>query len=554
MKYTPPLLEPTPDWTDDERPSIPGSASTPGHGPAGRTAYFLVGLLLSLTGGLANAMLTANLPQIQGELGLTPTEGAWLSSAYVMVNISANLILFKFRQQFGVTRFAETAIAVNLIMIGLYLVIDTYEMALVTRAVSGFASAPVTSLGILYMLQAFPKSKMGNGLCIALGFMQFASPIAFIISPSLLQDGGWHILYRFEFGLALCCLASIFSLKLPPSIRVKVIERMDFVTFALLAPAFAFIGAVLAQGRTQWWVEQLWMGYALIGALGLLLAGFFIEHYRERPLIQTRWLGTMEVFRFVFGAMTMRFLLSEQTYAATGLLRTLGSGPDQLVILNLVILCGAIAGALLGAVTFGPKAIMPQIIFSVTLIIVASFIDYRSSSLTRPHDMLVSQFLIAMAGAMFLTPILLIGVMQALKRGAEYIVTFVVLFGITQSLGGLAGSAIFGTFQVYRQHEYSAAITANVNPSDPVVANRLQTYGQTYARVITDPVIRQAQGISLLSQEATREASVRAYNDVFILNALIALSFLLWSLVDIAWQMRKAKRAPKPATAGAVAV
>lgn len=151
-------------------------------------------------------------------------------------------------------------------MIGLYLVIETYEMALVTRAVSGFASAPMSSLGILYMLQAFPKSKMGKGLCLALGIGQVASPIAFIISPSLLRDGGWHILYRFEFGLALCCLACIFSLKLPPSIRIKVIERMDFVTFALLAPAFALIGGVLAQGRTQWWVEQEWMGYALMAA------------------------------------------------------------------------------------------------------------------------------------------------------------------------------------------------------------------------------------------------------------------------------------------------
>lgn len=551
MKYAPPLLEPLPNWTDDERPTIPGSASTPHHSNAIRAAYFLVGLLVTLTGALANAMFTVNLPQIQGMLGLTPVEGAWLTAAYVMVNASANLILFKARQQYGVRRFAEIAIIANLAMISLYLVADSYEMALLTRIISGFASAPMSSLGIMYLLQAFPKSQMGKGLCIALGILQLATPLAYVISPSLLRDGGWQILYRFEFGLALCCLACIFALKLPPSIRIKVIEPLDFLTFACLAPAIGLVGAVLAQGRIQWWTEQPWMGYALAAALGLLLIGFYIEHYRERPLIQTRWLGSMEVIRFVLGALTMRLLLSEQTYAAMGLLRTLGAGPDQLVELNVVIFSGTVVGMLIGALTFSPKTIMLQILVSIILIIAASLIDYQSSSLTRAHDMLFSQFLVAIAGAMFLAPILLIAVMKALARGAEYIITFVVLFGLTQAVGGLAGSALFGTYQQFRQHEYSALINSNVDPTDPIVANRLQLYAQGQARATSDPNLKQATGAAMLGQEASRDANVRAYNDVFVLNAIIAIAYLIWSIIDIFFQLRKSKTTSKPSAVSA---
>ncbi|WP_244284750.1 MULTISPECIES: MFS transporter [unclassified Pannonibacter] len=516
-----------------------------------RIAYFLVGLLVTLTGALANAMFTVNLPQVQGMLGLTPVEGAWLTGAYVMVNASANLILFKARQQYGVRRFAEIAIIANLAMISLYLVADSYGMALLTRILSGFAAAPMSSLGIMYLLQAFPKSQMGKGLCIALGILQLATPLAYIISPSLLRDGGWQILYRFEFGLALCCLAGIFALKLPPSIRIKVIEPLDFLTFVCLAPAIGLIGAVLAQGRIQWWTEQPWMGYALVVALALLLTGLYIEHYRERPLIQTRWLGSMEVIRFVLGALTMRLILSEQTYAAMGLLRTLGTGPDQLIELNVVIFFGTVVGMLIGALTFSPKTIMLQILASIILIIAASFIDYGSSTLTRAHNMMLSQFLVAIAGAMFLAPILLIAAMKALARGAEYIITLVVLFGLTQAIGGLGGSAVFGTYQQFRQHEYSASINSNAAPTDPTVANRLQLYGQSQARVATDPLLNQATGIALLGQEASREANVRAYNDVFVLNAIIAIAYLLWSIVDIFFQIRKSKTAAKPSAASA---
>jgi MFS family permease len=504
-----------------------------------------------MTGGLANAMISVNLPQIQGTLGLTPVEGAWLPAAYVMVNVSANLILFKCRQQFGVRRFAEVAISANLAMIVLYLLSDTFEMALLVRAISGFASAPMSALGLYYILQAFPKAALGRGLCVGIGLTQLGTPLAYVISPTLLEDGTWHSLYHFEFGMALCSLAGVFALKLPPSIRLKVFEARDLFTVLLVVPGFALIVAVLSQGRVQWWMEQPWMGWALISALALLLAGFYLEHYRENPMIQTRWLGSAEVLRFVLGALTLRLLLSEQTYTVVGLLKALGMGPDQLVRLYAVICLGTVTGILVSAITFGQKTIMLQIIASVAMIIAGSLMDRTASSLTRPHDLLVSQFLIAVAAGMFMGPMMLIGVMKALGRGGDYILTFSVLFALTQGMGGMAGSALFGTMQIHRQHEHSAMITAQANPTNPVVAQRIQIYGQAFQPTITDPVIRQARGAAMLAEEATREANVRAYNDLIAVNALIAISFLTWSFADIYLQMRKTRR--QPAGAGAAA-
>ena len=106
----PVFLEPPPNWTPEERPMLPGSPAAIYHRPSVRAAYAAVGVLVGITGGLGNALVSANLPQIQGQLGLTPSEGAWLPAAYVMVNVTSNLLLFKFRQQFGIRRFAELGI------------------------------------------------------------------------------------------------------------------------------------------------------------------------------------------------------------------------------------------------------------------------------------------------------------------------------------------------------------------------------------------------------------------------------------------------------------
>jgi hypothetical protein len=90
-----------------ERPMMPGSPATPDHPGARRIGYFMIGTLLALTGGFINGLLTANLPQIQGALGLTNVEGGWLMAAYSMTNICMALLLIKFRQQFGIQRFAR---------------------------------------------------------------------------------------------------------------------------------------------------------------------------------------------------------------------------------------------------------------------------------------------------------------------------------------------------------------------------------------------------------------------------------------------------------------
>ncbi|EPN53252.1 major facilitator transporter, partial [Pseudomonas syringae pv. actinidiae ICMP 19094] len=48
------------DWAAHERPTMPGSPSTPLHSDARRWAFALVGVIVALTGGLGNALVVAN--------------------------------------------------------------------------------------------------------------------------------------------------------------------------------------------------------------------------------------------------------------------------------------------------------------------------------------------------------------------------------------------------------------------------------------------------------------------------------------------------------------
>ena len=69
-KYTPRT------WQPHERPSLPGSPSTPLHPTHKRWLYALVGVLVAITGGLGNSLVIANLQYLQGALGATTAEMA----------------------------------------------------------------------------------------------------------------------------------------------------------------------------------------------------------------------------------------------------------------------------------------------------------------------------------------------------------------------------------------------------------------------------------------------------------------------------------------------
>ncbi len=509
---------------------MPGSPSRPAHSLPIRIAYACVALLIGITGGLGTALVSANLPYLQGALGLTPTEGAWLPGAYMMVNVTANLLVYKFRQQYGMRLFAEIGLATYACFAILHLFSDSLATAVMVRAASGLAGATVSTLAVFYMMQAFPKEYVAQSLILGIGISQLAAPLAWLLSPALIDLGDWYSLYRFEAGLALCALAAVVVLKLPPGMRIKSFEKLDFLTFALLAPGVALLAVVLIQGYNLWWFQSPALAYALIGAIVLLSAGLCLEHYRANPLIHTRWLRKSETIRFVIGAVALRFLLSEQTYGAIGLLKTLGMGPDQLQPLYAIILLGLVAGIVCSALTFGPRALLVQLTLSAALILVGSLLDYHSSSQTRPHDMFVSQFLLAFASGMFLGPLMLLGFMRAMAHSPSHIVTFVVVFSITQSFAGLAGPSLLGSFQLFRQHEYSTSINVHINPADGVVAQRLHTQEQVFAATVADPGLRIAQGMAQLAKTSSREASVRAFDDVFALTALLAAALLAWSL------------------------
>lgn len=532
------------EWLPHEKPMLPGSPSTPLHSPGKRVAFGLIGLLITLTGALSNALVTANLTNLQGTFAAYSNEIAWLPAVYVMGNISINLLLVKFRQQFGLRLFTEAFLVLYVIVAFFHLFANDLSSAIIVRTAHGMVAAALSSLGIYYQVQAWPAKHRLKALVIGITASQLAIPLARLFSTELLQLEEWRGLYLFELGLALIALGCVLVVRLPPGDRIKAFEKLDFVTFLLLAPGMALLCGVLSLGRIEWWFTTPWLGVCLALALVLIVSAVVVEHNRTNPLINTRWLSSGMIVRLGIAMIMIRIVLAEQNTGAIGFLQQLGLLNDQLHGLALAIIAGVICGIIASALTIKPGQLNWPIVTSLAIMIVASLMDAQSNPLTRAHNLYFSQFLLGFSSAFFLAPAMLLGIGSVVTQ-PKNLVSFVVLFGMSQNLGGLIGSAILGTFQTWREKYHSSLLADKLSQLDPNVTERLDQYSALFRSQLTDSVLLSAQSSSQLQTVATLQANVLAYNDTYLLTAALAMCTLLWVLWRLSRQRYLAWRQAK---------
>lgn len=512
--------------------------------------YIGAAVTLSLAQSLGMNLIASNIQQIQGSIGATVTETTWLLAAYMAPNVSLSLALIKIRTQYGLRNFAELSLLGFVVACLLNLFISDLQSALVVRFMSGIVAAPISSLAFLYMLESFPPEKKLNvGLPMALTTILLGPPLARLISPALFDIGGLHAVTMFELGMAMIAFALVYMLPLSPQPRAKVIEKLDIVSYLLIATGFGSVAIVLVLGRLYWWLEAPWIGMLLVLAIACVTAASVIELNRKNPLLDIRWLASPPILHFAGVLLIFRLVLSEQTLGSSSLFQALGLTNDQTRSVYWAILAASIAGGVTCAMAMrhGKEDRIHAV--ALVLIAVGAFMDSRATSLTRPEHVYLSQAIIAFAGALILPPAMKSGLMSALKKGPNYILSFIIVFLTTQSLGGLLGSAVFTTFVTIREQFHHNVLVEHIALTDPLVAQRVAQLGGAYSRVITDKGLLNAEGLQLLSQQATREANVLAYNDAFLLIAWIALAALVLLLAHTAIVALRDRKPTLPATA-----
>ena len=515
-----------PDAQADAAPAQP-AAQPAGHPPLPfrwAVAYMLAAAVIALSQGLQQGFVVTNLGPLAGDLGVTTATSAWLYIAYTIPRAALPVLLIKVRTQYGLRRFAELGIVVYVIVAFASVWITDFRSALVVQVLSGAAAAPLSTLGFLYMLEALaPEWKMRLGLPMALTVLLGGTTIARVVSPVLIGDGGFFWVHLTGLGLAMVSLMLVFFLPLRPIPRMKVIERMDFLSFALITIGFGGLIAAFVMGPIYFWTDMAWIGWMLILGFTALVLGIITELNRKAPLLDIRWLASPAILHLTATLFLFRLILSEQAAGAPKMFAVLGVAPDQMTTLFAIIFLASLMGGLACVAWMRPTRVPWFHLIALLIIAFASWLDSQSSTLTRPMQMIVSQALVSFASMLFIPPAMLSGLLIALAKGPQYLLSFVIIFISSQTLGGVLGSGLFSTFTTHRQAFHMQSLTEQLTASDPQTMQAIAGGAASLAGQISDAGARVAQATSQVVQSASAEAWVRAYDDAYLLTAFVAL-------------------------------
>lgn len=537
-----------------EQPIMVGSPANPDHPARRKIFYLFIGIFVGLTASFQNGLLVANLTQIQGQLGLTPAEGGWISVSYNMTNACITVLLYKIRQQFGMSLFSKITLSFLLVATSLQwlisshlldtpnISIEPYYLEIVARGLSGMVASGMSVLGLFYCLQGMPPVKRTSGLILGFGLVQFGIPLSRVISPYLAIDGQLENLFLFQFGLALICFGLINILELPPGNTEKVFEKLDFVSFGFFASGLAALAVVLVQGRILWWTTP-WLVYPLMIAIVGISIALWIETHRKNPMLQVRWMRSRNIIAFMVTGAVMRILLSEQNVGAAGLLANLGYGNDQLVTFYAVIIAASALALIISIFSTNAIDLRRPVIFAVALIALGSWMDVGVSINSAPYTFYLSQFLIAFAAVYFMGPLVFEGFLRAIGSGPAYIISFSVIFGISQTVGGLAGAAAIQAFTTIRTQMHYADMVSSLNLGDPAFSAQVAGTRNMLSNQTTDAAQANIGAVSQVLQGIQRQATVAAYSDLFFLMACLATAVTIILLLNYLYN-RYHKRNP----------
>lgn len=486
--------------------------------------YIAASVLLALSQGLGQGFVSTNISQFAGDLGITPTNASWLMAAYMIPRASLPLMLIKIRTQFGLRQFAEISITIYVVIAFSSVWISDLRSAVVVQFLSGAASAPLSTLAFLYMLEPLGQAwKMRFGLPMVLALLMTTPSLARVVSPVLIGDGGLTWVHLTALGLAMISLAMVFHLPLKPMPHQKVIQPLDFLSFGLIFFGFGGLTVGFIMGPIHWWTAEPWIGGLIAAAVAALTLAVIIELNRKEPLLDIRWLVTPAMLHLTIALFLFRLLLSEQSSGAPRMFQVLGMAPSQMVPLFTVICIASILGGLACVAWIKPNREAYFHLVALVLIATGAWMDSHSTMGTRPEQFLISQAIIGFAGMLFMPPALMAGLIAALKKGPNYLLSFVIVFLSTQSLGGVIGSGVFLSIINWRQALHFQVLSEQFQITNGFTTGEIARRMTELAPQISDTAVLRAQAVSLMAQDMAKQAYVMAYNDAYFLTFLLAV-------------------------------
>ncbi|MGW1891132.1 MFS transporter [Streptomyces sp. NPDC002004] len=257
--------------------------------PAAGTGGFGLVLVLGLAAMIVSMMQTLVVPIlgiIQNDLGTTPSNVSWVTTATLLSAAVFTPLLGRFGDQHGKK---PTLVGVLVLMAaGSVLAATTHSLLwlIVARVMQGAATA-IFPLALSVLREEIPPARLHTAMALVSGTLAFGSGLA-LVGAGLLTQGAhpdYHRVFWLAFGLAVLALVAV--LLVVPASRHKTGGRTDWLGAATLAAMLVLLLLPISQGHEWGWTSARTLGLFAASVVSAVL-WVLVERKVGEPMVDMK--------------------------------------------------------------------------------------------------------------------------------------------------------------------------------------------------------------------------------------------------------------------------
>jgi DHA2 family multidrug resistance protein len=454
------------------------------------------------------------LPHIQGNLGATSSEAAWVVTAYSIANVITMPLAVMLGNMYGKKSYFVFSV-VGFTLASMACGIAPNLLALViARVVQGLFGGGLLAKAQAFLFESFPPEKQGMvqglfGICIIVG------PV---VGPTL---GGWltdNFDWRWIFfinlpiGIVSTILCQIYLPKdeiKPKDERQISVDWFGIMTLSVMLGSFQYI---LEKGQDDDWFGSKTIIFCSIAAcLGFVL---FVAHELRTaaPAVDLRIMRFRSVTIGMFFQAVIGIVLFGINYVLPNFAQImLGYTAFQAGLLQ-------VPSALVTGIMFPIVGAMTGKVDARILVIVGLITISLSNCFLAPmtldwgwNDFLASSILRGFGVTLIFLPLTIAAVGDC---PTEDIQTASSLLSLFRTLGGSIGIAILGTILTRRTDFHRAVLVEKITPYGTTTREAISHFTALFQQNGWSAADANIRALGTLADQVSRQAEILSYADI----------------------------------------
>jgi DHA2 family multidrug resistance protein len=487
------------------------------------------GALGALMATLDISITNSALPQIQGEIGATGTEGTWISTGYLMSEIVMIPLAAWLTRVFGLRNFLlgnATLFILFSMMCGWS---HSLPMMIAGRIGQGFCGGAMIPTAQTIIRTRLQRSQMPVGMTM-FGLIVLLGPL---LGPVL---GGWLAeniswTWCFFINLPVCiALIALLIFGLPPERpQWSTFFKADWLGIVGLAIGLSSLTVVLEEGqRERWFESDMIVALSCVSLVGMVMIAMS-QLVAKRPIMRLSLMRNPRyasviiiVFAVGAGLYGVSYLLPQFLSVVAGY-NAQQSGEIMLVSGVPAFLMMPILPRILGKLDFRMVVIAGLVLFGWSCML-----DIDLSAQSVGHDFFWSQLIRGVAQILAMMPLNQAS-MAAVSR--EDSGDAAGLYNMARNLGGSVGLAIIGTVIDRRTTFHTAMIRESLTANSLLGQERIASSAATWFAQTGDMAYAKMRALGQIAVQIQQQAIVMTYSETFFLLGIALLACIPLALL-----------------------